>query len=100
MTRTIPNRLPKNHPIGDYQARCDICGSMWYRSKLRRKEGGALACPKDFTGRDEAERSRLNAQDAPTAQNYQPTYEGGSSDTRTLPVIVRRTAADILRYDK
>jgi hypothetical protein len=71
------------------------------RHDLRRKEGGLLACPDDYPGREAAELSRLNAESAAAANSRpEPRYSGGSADTRTLPVIQRTTAADITRYDE
>lgn len=98
--RTIPRRLRRS-PVGvGKRARCDYCGAVYYRSELRRKEGGSLACPDDFPGRDETQLSRMNAEGALSSMKPKTQLEGGSGDTRTLPVIQRTTAADIERYDE
>lgn len=78
---------------------CAYCGAVFYRSALVRKEGGLLACRKDCVkGRDEVQLSRLNAEYAAQTMKHTDTFDGGGQDTRSLPTIVRRTAADITRY--
>ncbi len=100
MAKTIPDRARKDWPRGTYRACCDYCGAAYMRHQLIRKEGGLLACIATCAkGRDETQLSRMNAEHA--AQVYKNTnrFDGGRDDTRTLPVIHRTTAADILRYD-
>jgi len=100
MAKTIPDRARKDWPRGTYRACCDYCGASYMRHQLIRKEGGLLACIATCAkGRDETQLSRMNAEHA--AQVYKNTnrFDGGRDDTRTLPVIHRTTAADILRYD-
>lgn len=100
MARTIPNRLPHNYPRGTYQACCDYCGAAYYRHELIRKEGGLLACRATCAkGRDEVQLSRMNAEQGAEAYKHVSSSDGGRADTRTLPVIHRTTAADILRYN-
>lgn len=96
---TMPRRLCRNYPRGDFKARCDWCGAMFYRSGLVRKEGGTLACKVDCAkGRDAVQLSRLNAEHAVQVMKYPYEVDGGNQDTRSLPTIQRTTAADILRY--
>lgn len=102
MGKTIPDKARKDWPRGTYRACCDYCGAAYMRHQLIRKEGGLLACTGNngcAKGRDETQLSRMNAEHA--AQVYKNTvrFDGGRDDTRTLPVIHRTTAADILRYD-
>lgn len=100
--RTIPNKMPANYPRGTYRATCDYCGAAYYRHDLIRKEGGLLACKGSngcAKGRDETQLSRMNAEHAAQVYKHTNSFDGGRDDTRTLPVIHRTTAADILRYD-
>lgn len=70
------------------------------RHQLIRKEGGLLACLSTCAkGRDEVQLSRMNAEHAANVYKNVNRWDGGRADTRTLPVIHRTTAADILRYD-
>jgi len=99
MGLTMPRKLPRNYPRGDFQAMCDYCGSVFYRSALVRKEGGFLACRKDCAkGRDEVTLSRLNAEHAAQVLKQEHPSDHGNQDRRSLPTIQRTTAADILRY--
>jgi len=99
MGLTMPRRLPRNYPRGDFQAMCDYCGAVFYRSALVRKEGGFLACRKDCAkGRDEVTLSRLNAEHAAQVLKQDHPADHGNQDRRSLPTIQRTTAADILRY--
>lgn len=99
MGLTMPRRLPRNYPRGDFQTCCDWCGALFYRSQLVRKEGGTLACKKDCAkGRDATQLSRMNAEHAAQVIKNAHTMDGGRTDTRDLPTIQRTTAADILRY--
>lgn len=101
MARTLPNRIPKNHPRGTYQACCDYCGAPYYRHQLVRKEGGLLACISTCaSGRDEVQLSRMNAEHAAQVFKHPSRWDGGRPDSRTLPVIHRTTAADITRIDE
>jgi hypothetical protein len=100
--KTIPNRMPQNYPRGTYRACCDYCGAAYYRHQLRRQEGGLLACTGSNgcdKGRDATQLSRMNAEHAAQVYKSVNAFDGGRADTRTLPVIHRTTAADILLYD-
>lgn len=99
--KTIPNNIPRSHPRGTYMSRCDYCGAAYYRDQLTRNEAGFLACPDDRQGRDEVKLNRLNAEHAANIRGikHPDRYDGGANpNEQTLPVIVRRTAEDILRY--
>jgi hypothetical protein len=99
MTLTTPRRLPKNHPKGDFRARCGVCGAMYYRSQLVNKENGSLACKATCAqGRDEVQLSRMNAERAAQVKYPERHFDPGGTDTNNLPNIHRTTAADILRY--
>lgn len=99
MSLTMPRRLGKNYPRGDFQAMCDYCGAVFYRSSLIRKEGGLLACRRDCAkGRDEVQLSRQNAEHAAQVLKQEHPSDHGNQDTRSLPTIQRVTADDITRY--
>lgn len=76
--RTIPRRLSRDRPRGDYRAMCDYCGCTWHRSDLMRDASGLLRCP-DETGRDAVTLDRLNARHS---MQRRPVYrkDGGSTD--------------------
>lgn len=96
---STPRRRPKHSPKGDHLDTCAICGAVFYRSQLLRKEAGYLACRVDCAkGRDEVQLSRLNAEHAASRIGSTPGEGGADRDAITLPVIQRTTAADILRY--
>lgn len=99
--KTIPNKIRKNWPKGTYRACCDYCGAAFMRHQLVRKEGGLLACVPGgcFKGRDEVQLSRQNAEHGAQVFKHPNRFDGGRDDSRTLPVIHRTTAEDILRYD-
>ena len=102
MGKTIPDKVRKNWPQGTYRACCDYCGAAYMRHQLVRKEGGLLACSGSngcAKGRDEVQLSRMNAEHSAQGFKHTQAFDGGRADTRTLPVIHRTTAADILRYD-
>lgn len=50
--RTIGSRRPDTSPRGDFLTMCDICGTGYYRSQLRRKLDGLLYCDDDYPGMD------------------------------------------------
>lgn len=100
MAKTLPNKAAHNWPRGTYQACCDYCGAVYMRHQLIRKEGGLLACLSTCAkGRDEVQLSRMNAEHAAQVFKQSERWDGGRPDARTLPVIHRTTAEDILRYD-
>lgn len=45
--RTVSRRLPQDQQRGGSVASCDLCGVLWYRSKLTRGRDGLLRCPDD-----------------------------------------------------
>lgn len=101
MAKTIPNRVPSNYPRGTYRVCCDYCGAAYYRHELIRKEGGLLACLATCAkGRDEVQLSRMNAEASAQVYRNATRWDGGRDDARTLPVIHRTTADDILRYNE
>lgn len=102
MAKTLPDKARKDWPRGTYRACCDYCGAAFMRHQLIRKEGGLLACSGPTgcaKGRDEVQLSRMNAEHAAQVFKHTDRFDGGRDDARTLPVIHRTTAADILRYD-
>lgn len=102
MAKTIPDKIRANWPKGTYRACCDYCGAPYMRHQLVRKEGGLLACTGSngcAKGRDEVQLSRMNAEHAAQVFKHPQAFDGGRDDARTLPVIHRTTAEDILRYD-
>lgn len=69
------------------------------RHQLIRKEGGLLACLATCAqGRDEVQLSRMNAEAGAEVFKNASRWDGGRDDSRTLPVIHRTTADDILIY--
>lgn len=103
MAKTIPNRINPSWPRGTYRVCCDYCGAAYMRHQLVRKENGLLACSGTHNncaqGRDEVQLSRMNAEHSAQVYKHPHRFDGGRADTRTLPVIHRTTAEDILRYD-
>jgi len=41
MARSVPRNIDRK---GEHLSRCDVCGSMWLRSALRRGRDGLLRC--------------------------------------------------------
>lgn len=64
--RTIPPNWPNFASSQDYPAKCDFCGVVWPRSRLRKDGNGRLVCPDEGRGL-----SIYEAQQAETA-----FYEG------------------------
>lgn len=58
MSRTVPRRIDRR---GEHLSQCDVCGSMWLRSALRRGPDGLLRCEHDQPGRDALTLSVLTA---------------------------------------
>lgn len=99
MAKTIPDKIRNNWPRGTYRACCDYCGAPFMRHELIRKEGGLLACIVSCAkGRDEVQLSRMNAEHGAQVFKHTGSFDGGRDDSRTLPVIHRTTADDILLY--
>lgn len=63
MSRTIGHHRPADMPLDDIVLSCDICGTRYFRSQMRRDRSGALACDKDYGG-DVTTISEENAQGA------------------------------------
>ena len=45
---TVSSHWPKRAPRDDRLAVCDICGSVWRQSLMRRDGDGLLVCPSDY----------------------------------------------------
>jgi hypothetical protein len=58
MARTVPRNIGRK---GEHLSQCDVCGSMWLRSALRRGRDGLLRCEQDLPGRDALTLSELTA---------------------------------------
>jgi hypothetical protein len=58
MARTVPRNIDRK---GEHLSQCDVCGSMWLRSALRRGRDGLLRCEQDRPGRDALTLSELTA---------------------------------------
>jgi hypothetical protein len=56
--RSIPRNIDHK---GDVLSKCDVCGTMWLRSALRRGRDGLLRCEDDRPGRNELELAELTA---------------------------------------
>ncbi len=80
MARTIKRHLPRRRPSGDYEALCDLCGVMWYRSQMFKDAAGRLRCPDDAAGRDPVTLSRLNAEAAKLNRYPTRVRDGGNFD--------------------
>lgn len=93
--RTISRHRPSSSPRGDYQAECDYCGAMWYRSRLVKDGAGLLACPDDRRGRDVVTLSRQNAAHARAHRPAPPPYRGGQYHATPYDF---RTSVDVVAY--
>jgi hypothetical protein len=49
VSRSVPRNIDRK---GEHLSRCDVCGSMWLRSALRRGRDGLLRCEQDQPGRE------------------------------------------------
>jgi hypothetical protein len=56
--RSVPRNIDRK---GEHLSRCDVCGSMWLRSALRRGRDGLLRCEQDRPGRDALTLAELTA---------------------------------------
>jgi hypothetical protein len=56
--RSVPRNIDRK---GEVLSQCDICGSMWLRSALKRGKDNLLRCVHDQPGRDERTLSELTA---------------------------------------
>lgn len=63
MSKTIGRHKPRSLPKGDYECLCDYCGTVFYRSKLRRDGSGKLFCPDEGEGKDAVTLSQESAQE-------------------------------------
>jgi hypothetical protein len=50
--------------MGEYKARCDICGARYLRSEMRRMRDGTLRCPDDSSGLDPVSLAEIEAENA------------------------------------
>jgi hypothetical protein len=50
--------------MGEYKARCDICGARYLRSEMRRMRDGTLRCPDDSSGLDQVSLAEIEAENA------------------------------------
>lgn len=56
--RSVPRNVDRK---GEHLSKCDVCGSMYLRSSLRRGRDGLLRCETDLPGRDELTLAELTA---------------------------------------
>lgn len=61
MGRSVPRNIDRK---GEHLSRCDVCGTPFLRSALRRGRDGLLRCGDDLPGRDEVTLAELTAQRA------------------------------------
>lgn len=61
MGRSVPRNIDRK---GEHLSRCDVCGTPYLRSALRRGRDGLLRCEDDLPGRDEVTLAELTAQRA------------------------------------
>lgn len=61
MGRSVPRNIDRK---GEHLSRCDVCGTPYLRSALRRGRDGLLRCSDDLPGRDAVTLSELTAQRA------------------------------------
>jgi len=102
MAKTIPDKARGDWPRGTYRAQCDYCSGTYMRHQLVRNESGLLACTGAngcSKGREAVQLSRMNAEHGAQVFKHPNRFDGGRDDERTLPVIHRTTADDILRID-
>lgn len=81
MARTVPRNIDRK---GQHLSRCDVCGSMWLRSALRRGRDGLLRCEQDWAGRDAVTLSELTANRAASIAmqlGSRPPADGAACDT-------------------
>ncbi len=62
--RSIPKRIPKDLEFETYTAKCDYCGTPFYRHELQRDGAGLLYCVDEGDGLDKVTLNELNAQGA------------------------------------
>jgi hypothetical protein len=61
MGRSVPRNIDRK---GEHLSRCDVCGTPFLRSALRRGRDGLLRCDADLPGRDEVTLAEMTAQRA------------------------------------
>jgi len=59
--QTIGRRHPRDAPKGEYVSRCDYCGTLWHRSKLKKDGAGLYYCPQEGDGLDAVTLSKMVA---------------------------------------
>ncbi len=84
--RSVPRNIDRK---GEHLSQCDVCGSMYLRSALRRGRDGLLRCENDLPGRDgltlaELTAARATALSQSLAQRSPP--DGAKADTDSLGV--------------
>lgn len=77
----VGKHRPRSSPRGDSSALCDICGVLWYRSRLVRKADGLLYCPDDVRGLDNVTLSEGNARDAVQVLRQRQVRDSGAIDS-------------------
>jgi len=82
MARTVGRRRPASSPLGDFQAKCDYCGVVYYRKDLRRDGSGKLMCPVD-DGIDALTLDRMNAEMTPPLRQFE---QDASTETKVVEV--------------
>lgn len=109
MSRSVPRNIDRK---GEHLSRCDVCGTPWLRSALRRGRDNLLRCPDDIAGRDEVTLAELTASRAAAlsqrlgmrspADGAVPDVDsngGPSSSSSYTGPVSRRTAEDVYNGD-
>lgn len=103
MGRSVPRQIDRK---GEHLSRCDVCGTPYLRSALRRGRDGLLRCENDIDGRDAVTLAELTAQRAATlsqrigltapADGAVPDVDsnGQPSSSSSYTGVVRRYTAD------
>lgn len=84
MARSVPRNIDRK---GEHLSRCDVCGSMWLRSALRRGRDGLLRCEQDWPGRDAVTLAMATAARAAGISQQFATKgpaDGAAADTDSL----------------
>jgi hypothetical protein len=79
--KTVGHHKPSGGPRGDYTVECDICGVVWWRSKLRmRPVDGRLLCPDEG---DEKGSAALSQGNAAASRRQEARFRPGSGGAFT-----------------
>lgn len=81
----VGKRRPRSSPRGDSSALCDVCGVLWYRSRLVRKSDGNLYCPDDVRGMENVTLAEGNARDAVRIIRERQVRDSGAQDSSGFP---------------